>query len=136
RVLMMKWRDPKDQTLFWEPPGGGAEPDETPLETARRELTEETGLSPDVVTQTSMPVQRVFRYNGDWWGGPETFFLGRLNSTHTATELELTAVELDTLIEMRWLSWDELRSVPEPVEPIGFQQILVQLCPDGPWAHA
>lgn len=33
----------------WETPGGAGEPDETPAETARREVREETGVVPDVV---------------------------------------------------------------------------------------
>lgn len=135
RVLMMKWRDPKDHSLFWEPPGGGIEPGESPLETARRELAEETGLSPEAVCDVSVPVQRVYWYNGDWWGGPETFFLGRVDNVTASDDPKLTEIELETLIEKRWLSWDELRSLPEPVEPINFADVLILLCPEGPWAN-
>jgi 8-oxo-dGTP pyrophosphatase MutT (NUDIX family) len=34
---------------YWESPGGAGEPDETPAETARREVREETGIVPTVV---------------------------------------------------------------------------------------
>lgn len=41
RVLLMHWYDPISGTDVWEPPGGGLDPGETPLEAARRELAEE-----------------------------------------------------------------------------------------------
>ncbi|SFK87701.1 ADP-ribose pyrophosphatase YjhB, NUDIX family [Halogranum rubrum] len=34
---------------YWESPGGAGEPDEAPAETARREVREETGITPTVV---------------------------------------------------------------------------------------
>ena len=48
RVLLMHWRDPHDGSRLWEPPGGGIDPGETPLQAARRELAEETGLDAEL----------------------------------------------------------------------------------------
>lgn len=41
-------RDEKHDDLVWEPPGGRGRPDETPAETAEREVREETGFEVEV----------------------------------------------------------------------------------------
>lgn len=46
RVLVC--RDEKHDDLEWEPPGGRGQGDETPAETATREVREETGLDVDI----------------------------------------------------------------------------------------
>ncbi|MDO0936507.1 NUDIX domain-containing protein [Streptomyces sp. DG2A-72] len=38
----------------WSMPGGGAEADETPLETILRELLEETGIVPDAIEEAAV----------------------------------------------------------------------------------
>lgn len=48
RVLVIK-RHREPFAGFWAPPGGKMEPGESPLECARRELSEETGLVADVL---------------------------------------------------------------------------------------
>jgi len=40
RLLLLRWRDPHSGQFLWEPPGGGIEPGESPIEAARRELWE------------------------------------------------------------------------------------------------
>ncbi|OJF15212.1 NUDIX domain-containing protein [Couchioplanes caeruleus] len=55
RVLLLHWRDPFDGSSLWEPPGGGIDAGETPLQAARRELAEETGLDPASVRDRSIP---------------------------------------------------------------------------------
>jgi 8-oxo-dGTP pyrophosphatase MutT (NUDIX family) len=55
RVLLLHTCDPDDPAVgtWWELPGGGAEPGETPQQTAVRELAEETGWR--VATQAVEP---------------------------------------------------------------------------------
>lgn len=46
-LLVRQYRHPAGE-LLWEIPAGGREPGESPLETARRELAEETGFAAEV----------------------------------------------------------------------------------------
>lgn len=59
RVLLVdhRWRG-------WVPPGGKAEPGETPRDAARRELAEETGL--DLVLHERPAAAAVRSYHPDW----------------------------------------------------------------------
>lgn len=78
RVLLMHWYDPVDRVDVWEPPGGGVEAGETPLEAARRELEEETGLpGAAVVADRCVEVGRDFRWLGVRYVKREPFYLAR-----------------------------------------------------------
>lgn len=127
RVLLLRWRDPVDHTIFWEPPGGGLEPGESPLAAARRELHEETGLPADAVLGHSIVVQRDFRWKGRHFQGPETFFLGRVAAAEVPGACGLTSDEDGALLGYSWFTREELTACREPLQPPALPAILDQL---------
>jgi 8-oxo-dGTP pyrophosphatase MutT (NUDIX family) len=136
RVLLLRWRDPHDGARLWEPPGGGIEPDETPLQAARRELAEETGLDPAAVGDRSVPVERDTWWNGRHFVGPEQFFVAHYSETEPAlTRAGLLAYEQSSLLGYAWVAWPDLAALPDRLEPPGLLAVLRELVPDGPWAE-
>ena len=127
RVLLLRWRDPADHRVFWEPPGGGLEPGESPIAAARRELQEETGLPGEAVLECSVVVQRDFRWNGLLFQGPETFFLGRAAAAEVPGAQGLTDGEAGALLGYGWFTREELAACPEPLEPPELPAILAEL---------
>ncbi|MGP4112873.1 NUDIX hydrolase [Streptomyces sp. 4N509B] len=137
RVLLLRWRDPFDGSLLWEPPGGGIEPGESPLAAARRELAEETGLDPGAVLDRSVPVDRDVWWNGVRYGGPEHFFLARFAEERPSlTRTGLLPDEQATLDTHAWVAWSELDAVPDRLEPPELPAVLRALVPSGPWRDA
>lgn len=131
RILLMCWRDPADGKLVWEPPGGGIEDGEQPIDTARRELEEETGLPGSAVLDRSVTVRRRFDWNGQFYDGEEGFFLARFDEPPAIVRDGLMEYEVEWLAGHAWLPWDEL---PPDVEPPEIRQVLTELDPTGPWA--
>jgi 8-oxo-dGTP pyrophosphatase MutT (NUDIX family) len=118
RVLLLRWRDPGDGAIIWEPPGGGIEPGESTVDAARRELTEETGLDPEGIGPTSIDVERDTTWNGRRFVGPETFFLARYPGDRPElSRAGLLADEHDTLTGHDWIAVAELSHVDGRLEP-------------------
>lgn len=134
RVLLLRWRDPYDGSLIWEPPGGGIEAGEQPIDAARRELREETGLPGEAVLGHHTMVHRDFSWNGVPYLGEEAFFLARFTAPPPLTRALLQAEETEWLDAHAWVPWDGLHLLPDPVEPPQLLSVLAVLDPTGPWA--
>lgn len=120
RLLLLHGHDPARPGggSWWFTPGGGAEGGETPEQTARRELWEETGLRPDVLEGPVAERTAEFDFDGVAYRQHEHFFLARLRDADVGvvptahTELETRAV-----LGWRWWREQELTRTEEVVHP-------------------
>ena len=131
RLLLLRGRDPARPTAeWWFTPGGGLNPGETAEQAARRELREETGLSP--VDLTPLPWWRrvEFDFAGQRYHQEERYFLARVAET-TVNGEQVTDFEREVLIGHRWWPLAELAGTQDTVYPRRLAALVTALVTDG-----
>jgi 8-oxo-dGTP pyrophosphatase MutT (NUDIX family) len=121
-VLLMKWRDPVDGHVFFEPPGGGIEPGESPREAAIRELFEETGLRPELSGATIL-VERDYTWAGRAHRHLEEFFFARV-ATAQVRLAQPTEEELVTFVGWCFVSPGAFATLDARLEPPALAAVL------------
>lgn len=116
RVLLARWHDPADGSTVWDLPGGGTEPGETPLQAARRELTEETGLPGTAVRDRHVLLRRDRPWNGSRLVSAEPCFLARTSDPPPVSRAGLEPHERELLRELRWVRPEHAERLPGRVQ--------------------
>ncbi|NRQ35438.1 NUDIX domain-containing protein [Nonomuraea sp. NN258] len=127
RVLLMHWYDRVSGQEVWEPPGGGVDPGESPIEAARRELAEETGLPGSAVLDRWVDVDRDFEWLGVRYVKSEPFFLARFERARPEVDPgELTEEEREAYLGYEWAA-----ELPPGVEPPNLAEVVAELTRHG-----
>lgn len=119
-----------DGSRFWFPPGGGSEPGETPEETARRELYEETGLADIEVAGEFGRRRHVVARGGVSYDLRERWLLARV----APFELDIsgfTDLERANIADHRWWTLDNLEITPDRLVPANLAMLVRTLLRDG-----
>ena len=129
RIFLLKTHfDPEVQLPpRWITPGGGIDPDESPIQAAIRELREETGI---LVNQSDLGEQ-IWRSEGTWhWGDNinqhsyvDHFFELRVSEFNLDSTL-WTDDERRDVVEYRWWKLSDLIESGESVGPSDLLEFL------------
>ena len=121
KVLLWRWPERVAGGFGWLPVGGGIEPGEEPVDAARREWVEETGLAAEAVTGHSVFVHRDLRWEGARHIADEAFFLARVEGEPCPEPGAMLASEC------RWTPIEAIGLITEQFEPPELTAILAEL---------
>lgn len=120
----------------WQMPQGGIDPGEDAQSAALRELEEETGVSPSLVTvvaQTETPVRYDLPHDlvpklwkGRWRGQEQTWFLLRFHGTDADVNI---ATEHPEFSEWRWLPHGQLVANIVPFKRAVYETVVAEFTP-------
>ncbi len=120
-----------DNTSAWQMPQGGMDENEVPLETAYREMFEETGISKDKVSLVRI-TKKWYRYDlpsgiqSNFWGGKyrgqsQKWFLFEFIGEDTDINISTKTPEF---CEWRWSSIDDLIEKIVPFKMELYKKVL------------
>ncbi len=135
-VLMLRDSDPGVPGLhWWITPGGGVDPGEQPLQTAVRELAEETGLRarPDALRGPLLRRFVIHGYSDQVLGQAELFYLLRVAERFELDPSGFTEDEKLTIASWDWLPLDGLAAHPEQVWPRQLAEVVALDADPGSW---
>ncbi|MCB1075296.1 MAG: NUDIX domain-containing protein [Simkania sp.] len=134
-LLLMCANDPKTTTVdgkssgkYWFTIGGEIEKDESLEEAAKRELFEETGLSPEAVTFGPIVWHGDFHLilYGKKTHLKQKFIVARTKET-TVTLNHLTEEEKSIIQKLEWFSLDKMRQSQDVIYPIDLPDYLPEI---------
>jgi len=133
RVLLLRGRDPeRPGEQWWFTVGGGRGADEPAREAAVRELFEETGVvaAPGDLDGPVWVRTAEFPFLGLPCRQSEEFFVHRVAEGTALSRDGWTALEVDTLAEVRWWHPAELAALPvggDAVYPVDLARLVTEL---------
>lgn len=136
RVLLFQMHA-ADGRVFWCPPGGGVEGDETPEDAALRELREETGWGDPSIGPLIGHRRHVVTWNdGITYDSRERWYLAHVDALDV-DDAGWTEDERRDMGRHHWWTLAELRDAEEPLAPGDLadrvREILVDGAPGEPW---
>ncbi len=128
RVLLIRYQDLRTETgpVYWLTPGGGVDPGESLIETARRELLEETGVNDAEFGPLVWYDEPLVTYQGERFQILQSYFVARCGSEDLSSE-GWTELEREVIREMRWCAPEALRGFTERVYPSRLAEMLPDL---------
>jgi 8-oxo-dGTP pyrophosphatase MutT (NUDIX family) len=119
-VLLIRIRLP-GVAPFWVAPGGGIEPDETPADALRRELSEEVGIEIGEIGPLLWKRQHTFNFESRRYCQSEDYFVLHVERFQPRMT---DATELTVLDGFRWWTLDELSATSERITPLSLPGIV------------
>ena len=118
-VLLFRGGDPARPEVgtWWFTPGGGVEPGESPLDAAKRELFEESGLRVDELFGPIHARDTEFEFNGAVVRQHEEYFYAFVPRSVVSHD-RWTALEQEALVESRWWTLDEIVGADATIYPV------------------